>query len=64
MKIVIDIPADDFNAIRQGGLYFIGHDKLDQRITEAFQSCTIIPKGHGGYVRYGLSAYPVKCLKQ
>ena len=50
MKIVIDIPADDFNAIRQGGLYFIGHDKLDQCITEAFQSCTIIPKGHGDLI--------------
>jgi hypothetical protein len=50
MKVVIDIPADDFNAIRQGRLYFIGHDRLDQCITEAFQSCTIIPKGHGDLI--------------
>jgi hypothetical protein len=50
MKVVIDISADDFNAIRQGRLYFIGHDRLDQCITEAFQSSTIIPKGHGDLI--------------
>jgi hypothetical protein len=50
MKIVIDIPADDFNAIYHGGLYAIQHDKLDQVITEAFQTAIIIPKGHGDLI--------------
>lgn len=43
MRIVIDIPQDDFNSIYHGGLYFIGHDRLDTCITEAFQTARIIP---------------------
>lgn len=50
MKVVIDIPTDDFNSIYHGGLYAIGHDALDQCITEAFQTAVIIPKGHGDLV--------------
>ena len=50
MKIVIELPADDFNAIYHGGLCDIRHDKLDQAITEAFQTATIIPKGHGDLI--------------
>ncbi len=50
MKVVIDISADDFNAIYHGGLYAIQHDKLDQCITEAFQIAIIIPKGHGDLI--------------
>ena len=50
MKIVIELPADDFNAIYHGGLCNIKHDRLDQCITEAFQTATIIPKGHGDLI--------------
>jgi hypothetical protein len=57
MKIVIELPADDFNAIYHGGLYAIQHDKLDQVITEAFQTATIIPKGHGDLIDRSKLAY-------
>lgn len=43
MRIVIDIPDDDFTAIRCEALYFIGHERLDTCITEAFQTARIIP---------------------
>lgn len=43
MRIVIDIPQDACNSIYHGGLYLIGHDRLDQCITEAFQTARIIP---------------------
>lgn len=38
MKIVIDLPEDDFNSIRSGVLYTIGHDKYDCIVTDAFRS--------------------------
>lgn len=50
MKIVIDIPADDFNSIRYGGLYAIGHDRLDESVTKAFQSGTILSEEHGDLI--------------
>jgi len=50
MQIVIDIPADDFNSIRYGGLYAIGHDRLDESVTKAFQSGTILSEGHGDLI--------------
>lgn len=43
MRIVIDLPQDDFNAIRCEALYYIGHDRLDVRVTNAFQTARIIP---------------------
>ena len=42
MRIVIDIPDDDFNAIRCEALYYIGHDSLDVSVTNAFQNGKII----------------------
>lgn len=38
MKIVIDLPEGDFNSIRSGVLYTIGHDKYDCIVTDAFRS--------------------------
>lgn len=46
MKVIIDISDRDFNSIRYGGLYAIGHDRLDQVVTEAFNTATIIPEDH------------------
>ena len=41
MKLIIDIPDDDYTAVRCEALYYIGHDKLAESITNAFQ--TAIP---------------------
>lgn len=46
MKIVIDIPAKQFNLIMHGEFY----RATDQDYTilmESFNCCTILPKGHG-----------------
>ena len=47
MEIVIKIAEGDFDAIRYGhGLYMIGHDRLDDAVTEAFEQATILPEGY------------------
>ena len=43
MKLVIDIPADDFNSIRNGALFYIQHDRLDEVVTHAFNKAIILP---------------------
>ena len=50
MRVVIDISADDFNSIRHGALFCIQHDRLDEVVTHAFNSATIIPKGSGDLI--------------
>ena len=53
MEIVIKISKEDFNAIRYGhGLYLVGHDKLDDAVTEAFEQATVLPEASptGDYV--------------
>ena len=41
MKLIIDIPDSDYYAVRCEALYYIGHDKLAESVTTAFQ--TAIP---------------------
>ena len=41
MKLIIDIPDSDYTAVRCEALYYIGHDKLAESVTTAFQ--TAIP---------------------
>ena len=41
MKLVIDIPDEDYTSVRCEALYYIGHDKLAESVTTAFQ--TAIP---------------------
>jgi len=43
MKLIIDIPADDFNSIRNGALFCVQHDRLDEVVTHAFSRATILP---------------------
>lgn len=50
MRAIIDIPDDDFNAIRCEALYYIGHDRLDVSVTNAFQNCKIIPDDCGDLI--------------
>ena len=50
MRVVIDIPDDDFTAIRCEALYFIGHERLDVSITNAFQNGKIIPDDCGALI--------------
>ena len=50
MKVVIDIPSGDFNSIRNGALFYIQHDRLDEVVTYAFNNATIIPEGHGDLI--------------
>ena len=47
MQILITISEDDFHAVKNEGLYFIGHDKLDESVTKAFQNAVVIPEDHG-----------------
>ena len=41
MKLIIDIPDEDYTAVRCEALYYIGSDKLAESVTTAFQ--TAIP---------------------
>lgn len=50
MRVVIDIPDDDFVSIRCEGLYYIGHDKLAESVTNAFQNSLVLPEGHGDLI--------------
>lgn len=53
MEVIIRMAEEDFNAIRYGhGLYMIGHDRLDDIVTEAFEQATILPEDSptGNYV--------------
>lgn len=50
MRIVIDIPDDDFNAIRCEALYYIGHERLDVSVTNAFQNGKIIHQDCGDLI--------------
>ena len=50
MKVLIDIPDDDFTSIRCEGLYYIGHDRLAESVTTAFQQGRIIPAGHSDLI--------------
>ena len=38
MKLIIDIPDSDCIAVKCEGLYYIGHDKLAESVTTAFQT--------------------------
>lgn len=40
MKLIIDLPEDDYIAVRCEALYYIGHDKLAESVTTAFQTAT------------------------
>ncbi len=47
MEVLINISEENFNAIRYGhGLYLIGHDNLDDIVTEAFEQSTILSEGY------------------
>lgn len=51
MKIVIDIPEDDYYAIRNGeSLYAIGHDYYDKVVTNAFKLAVVLPEDHGDLI--------------
>ena len=47
MQILITMSEDDFQAVKNEGLYFIGHDKLDMSVTKAFQNAVVLPENHG-----------------
>ena len=55
MKVVIDIPDDDYTSVRCEALYYIGSDRLAQSVTTAFQ--TAIPyeeRPQGEWINHSL----------
>lgn len=44
MKLIIDIPDSDYTSVRCEGLYYIGHDKLAESVTTAFQTAIPLPE--------------------
>ena len=51
MKLVIDIPDEDFTSVRCEALYYIGHDKLAESVTKAFQAAVPYDeRPHGEWV--------------
>ena len=50
MEVVIKLSDYDYFAIKNGGLYAIGHDRLDTVITEAVNKGSVLPAGHGDLI--------------
>lgn len=47
VEVVIKLENYDYFSIKNGGLYAIGHDRLDTVITEAVNAGVVLPQEHG-----------------